>query len=108
MSNKLILLWGFLMIFMSCALLIIGKNEEKIREKKEIETIYDNAVISYIEDNEIEFIDNEVKISSNDLLINGYINEVKMDDSICVFEATVLKKEDYNIKYKYECEVISD
>lgn len=106
MSNKVMVLWAMLIVIIVCSLFIIGKNEEKARRIKSQEENYDNIIISYIENNDIELVEgSEIIVNSNDLIRNGYIKEIIKDDSICIFEATVTKNKKYDIKYRYECKV---
>ena len=105
MSNKVIILWIILVISIFCAILVIAKNEGLL-EKSKNKGKYDSVIISYIENNEIEFVDDMIKIQSEDLEKGGYIEPVIKNDSKCSFEALVSK--DYEVKYNYKCKIIVD
>lgn len=99
MSNKVIVLWGFIIVFLVCSVYFIGlKYEGEIKYinlKKEIK----ESVKEYINDNDIDL---PFSITSENLESEGYIGELKLDDKVCAADITVSKKflfYSYDIKF---------
>lgn len=89
MSNKLIIVWGSLIILLVCTLFLIGskyKGEVKyISLKEEVKT----SVKKYMKDNNLKL---PLEITSEELETLGYIKELKLEDKTCVCDIYVSKK----------------
>lgn len=99
MSNKVIVLWGFIIVFLVCSIYFIGLKYEGemkyINLKKEIK----ESVKDYIDDNDVTF---PFTITSETLESEGYIGELKLDEKICAADVNVSKKflfYSYDIKF---------
>lgn len=102
MSNKVIIVWGFIITMLVLIIYLLGikydDEKEYIGLKKEIK----ESALKYIEENNIEipFI-----ISSNELIEKGYLDELKLDDKICISTVEVNKWmtfKSFNISLKCE------
>ncbi len=99
MSNKIIVLWGFIIVFLVCAVYFIGlKYEGEIKYinlKKEIK----ESVKEYIDDKDITL---PFSITSETLESEGYIGALELDEKICAADISVSKKflfYSYDIKF---------
>lgn len=99
MSNKIIILWGSIIILLITILFIIGINYEKeikyINMKQEVK----ESVKKYIKENNIK---DDFEITSEELESEGYLKEIKLDDKICAADISVKKVlifKKYNIEF---------
>ena len=101
MSNKLIVIWGSVIILLVGTVYFIGikyKDELKyISLKEEVK----DSVKEYIKRNDIKL---PLEITSEELEENNYIKELKLDDKICAADITVDKKFlFYNYDIEFTC-----
>ncbi len=101
MSNKIIALWGFIIVSLVCSVYFIGvKYQSEIKYINLKETIKD-AARKYVEDNETKL---PITITTEELESKGYIGELKLDDKVCAADITVKKKFlFYSYDVKFEC-----
>lgn len=90
MSNKILIIWTFLVVFILSTIYILGsyylKNEEFIILKKE----YKSEVKSYLKVNNF-YPDNKMVVESKELINNGFIEEIKLKEKKCNAQAIVTK-----------------
>ena len=99
MSNKIIILWGFIIISLVSIITYVGvtkkeeikfinlKNELKVKVKK------------YIKDNDIEL---PFEITSEKLEEEGYISPLILDNKLCAADIKVTEKfifKNYDVKF---------
>ncbi|MCI8331142.1 MAG: hypothetical protein HFE04_03485 [Bacilli bacterium] len=99
MSNKLIIIWGSVIILLVGTIYFIGvKYEEELKyisKKNELKEV----VKEYIKDNHTKL---PIKITTEELEEQEYIEEIKMEDKICAADIKVSKKlifYDYDIEF---------
>lgn len=89
MSNKVIVAWGFIIVFLVLAVYFIGikyQNELKfVTLKNEIK----KAAEKYIKDKDVSI---PVVITTETLESEGYIKELKLNEKICAADINVSKK----------------
>lgn len=99
MSNKIIILWGSIIILLITILFIIGINYEKEIKYINIKQEVKESVKKYIKENNIK---DDFEITSEELESEGYLKEIKLDDKICVADISVKKVlifKKYNIEF---------
>ena len=99
MSNKIIILWGSIIILLITILFIIGINYEKEIKYINIKQEVKESVKKYIKENNIK---NDFEITSEELESEGYLKEIKLDDKICAADISVKKVlifKKYNIEF---------
>ena len=99
MSNKIIILWGSIIILLITILFIIGINYEKEIKYINIKQEVKESVKKYIKENNIK---DDFEITSEELESEGYLKEIKLDDKICAADISVKKVlifKKYNIEF---------
>lgn len=99
MSNKIIILWGSIIILLITILFIIGINYEKEIKYINIKQEVKESVKEYIKENNIK---DDFEITSEELESKGYLKEIKLDDKICAADISVKKVlifKKYNIEF---------
>lgn len=99
MSNKIIILWGSIIILLITILFIIGINYEKEIKYINIKQEVKESVKKYIKENNIK---DNFEITSEELESEGYLKEIKLDDKICAADISVKKVlifKKYNIEF---------
>lgn len=99
MSNKIIILWGSIIILLITILFIIGINYEKEIKYINIKQEVKESVKKYIKENNIK---DDFEITSEELESKGYLKEIKLDDKICEADISVKKVlifKKYNIEF---------
>lgn len=99
MSNKIIILWGSIIILLITILFIIGINYEKEIKYIDIKQEVKESVKKYIKENNIK---DDFEITSEELESEGYLKEIKLDDKICAADISVKKVlifKKYNIEF---------
>ena len=99
MSNKIIILWGSIIILLITILFIIGINYEKEIKYINIKQEVKESVKKYIKENNIK---DYFEITSEELESEGYLKEIKLDDKICAADISVKKVlifKKYNIEF---------
>lgn len=98
MSNKVIVLWGSIIVFLVCVIFVIGtfyQNEIKyITLKEEVKT----SAKEYINKHEVTY---PFKITTEELESLGYLDELRIEDKVCVADVTVTEKWIFK-KYKID------
>ena len=98
MSNKVIVQWGSIIVFLVCVIFVIGtfyQNEIKyITLKEEVKT----SAKEYINKHEVTYL---FKITTEELESLGYLDELKIEDKVCIADVTVTKKWIFK-KYKID------
>lgn len=99
MSNKVIVVWGSIIILLVCTLFLIGsKYQGEIKYmslKEEVKT----SVKKYMKDNNLKA---PLVITSEELESLGYIKELKLEEKVCASDINVSKKfifTTYDIKF---------
>lgn len=89
MSNKTLVIWGSIIIFLVCVIFIIGtfyKSEIKyITLKEEVKT----STKEYINKHDVTY---PFKITTEELESLGYLDELLIDDKVCAGDISVTKK----------------
>ena len=99
MSNKIIILWGSIIILLITILFIIGINYEKEIKYINIKQEVKESVKKYIKENNIK---DDFEITSEELESEGDLKEIKLDDKICAADISVKKVlifKKYNIEF---------
>ena len=99
MSNKIIILWGSIIILLITILFIIGINYEKEIKYINIKQEVKESVKKYIKENNIK---DDFEITSEELESEGYLKKIKLDDKICAADISVKKVlifKKYNIEF---------
>lgn len=99
MSNKVIIVWGSIIILLITILFIIGINYEKEIKYINIKQEVKESVKKYMKDNNLKA---PLAITSEELVSLGYIKELKLDDKICAADISVKKVlifKKYNIEF---------
>lgn len=101
MSNKLIVLWGFIIVLLVCIIYFIGiKYEDEIKYVN-LKNDVKESVKKYIDDNEVEL---PFSITTEELEEKGYIDELKLNEKICAADVKVSKKFlFYSFDIKFTC-----
>ena len=98
MSNKIIALWGFIVVSIVAAILVIGFNYKKELEYVDMKQTIRKSVYAYMGDNDVTL---PFKISTEKLEEENYLDELKLGDRLCAADVMVDKK---FIIYKYDIE----
>ena len=101
MSNKIIVLWGFIIVSLVCTIYFIGvKYQSEIKYINLKEEVKESTK-KYIEDNDIKL---PLKITSEELESKGYIGELRLDNKICACDINVKKQFlFYSFDLDFEC-----
>ena len=83
MSNKIIVLWGFIIVMLVCTIYFIGIKYENLKtEVKE-------ATKKYVDDKDLDL---PFTITTEQLESEGYIKELRLDDKVCAADVVISKK----------------
>ncbi len=99
MSNKLIVVWGTVIILLVGTIYFIGVKYEEELKYISLKNELKDTLKEYIKDNDSKL---PLKITSEELEEQEYIGELKIDDKICAADIEVDKKflfYDYNIEF---------
>ena len=101
MSNKLIVLWGSVIVFLVCVIFVIGvfyKSDIKyVTLKEEVKT----STKEYINKHDITY---PFTITSQELVSLGYLDKLEIDDKECSARVLVSKKWIFkNYKIDFTC-----
>lgn len=101
MSEKTIVLWGFLIVLLVGVIYFIGIKYEGEFKYINLKTEIKSAVKDYVKE---EDIDLPLEITTEELEEKGYIKELKLEDKVCAATIKVDKKFIfYNYDIKFEC-----
>lgn len=89
MSNKIIVLWGFIIVILVCAIYFIGIKYENEIEYINLKTEVKEAVKKYIKDNDLVL---PITLTTEELESKGYIGELRIEEKVCAADVTVSKK----------------
>ncbi len=99
MSNKLIMIWGTIIILLVGTIYFIGVKYEEELKYISLKNELKESVKEYIADKKPKY---PLKITTEELEEEGYINELKIEDKICAADIKVEKTflfRDYNIEF---------
>jgi len=99
MSNKLIVVWGAVIILLVGTIYFIGVKYEDELKYISLKNELKSSVKKYIKDNDVKL---PFEISTEELEEQEYIGELKLDDKICAADIKVEKNfifYDYNIDF---------
>ena len=99
MSNKVIVLWGSVIVLLVLAIYTFGVMRKDNLKQLEAEKLVKESLNNYMDDNEIEL---PYKTTTEELIKNGYLEEIIVDNRVCNATVTVKKKllgKDYDIKF---------
>ena len=100
MSNKLIVLWGTIIVLLVSAVFVIGKLYKEDKFLIETQKLLKTNVSKYLDDyGKWPSINDEIKISSNELIELDYIEPIKNESKEC---SAVISIKNVNKKYKYK------
>lgn len=101
MSNKVIVLWGFIIVSLVCGIYYIGVKYENELKYIDLKDEIKEATKKYISDNDKEL---PFKITTEELEEQGYINTLKLDNKICAADVKAYKKFMFNrFDIKFTC-----
>ena len=99
MNNKVIVMWGLVIVLLVLTIYYIGvKRQDEIEYIKLKEEVKE-ATSKYIDDLDKDL---PLEITTEELEEEGYIEELTLDDKICEADIKVSKKlfwKDYKIKF---------
>ena len=104
-NNQLFIVWGVLVVLIVDGLTVLGLmmkskfNEYDVIEKKLLDSgiKYIDIKFLYPEGNDV------VKVTSDELIQNGYLDELKYNDNICTGYVTVRLEKVYQYKAYIKC-----
>lgn len=99
MSNKLIIVWGSIIILLVGTIYFIGVRYEDELKYVSLKNELKGTVKEYIKDNNSKL---PLKLTTEELEEQGIIGELKIDDKICAADILVDKKfifYDYDIEF---------
>ncbi len=99
MNKKVIALWGFIIVALVIIIFIIGITKEEELKYISLKNDIREATNEYIENNNIK--DYPFTITTEELEEKDYLDELKLENKLCVADVTVTKKfifKKYNIK----------
>jgi len=101
MSNKLIVLWGFIIVLLVSIVYFIGiKYQDEIKYVN-LKNDVKEATKKYVEDNDLEL---PLSITTEELEEKGYIGELKLNEKICAADVKISKKLlFYSFDIKFTC-----
>lgn len=100
MNKKVIALWGFIIVALVIIIFIIGITKEEELKYISLKNDIREATKEYIENNNIK--DYPFTITTEELEEKDYLDELKLENKLCVADITVTKKiifKKYNIKF---------
>ena len=110
MSNKFMITWGILVILIVSVILIIGVYYEKNYEYIEASNKVKEVIKKYLKEEDININNlDSYNIQSNLLKEKGYLEEIKIKDNKCSFNAKIKNYfiyYDYDIKYNCVNEIL--
>lgn len=89
MSNRLIVLWGFIIVSLVCIIYFIGIKYESEIKYINLKTEVKEATKKYVDDKSLSL---PFKITTEQLESEGYIGELKLDEKVCAADITIDKK----------------
>lgn len=89
MSNKIIVLWGFIIVMLVCAIYFIGIKYENEIKYINLKTEVKEATKKYVDDKDLDL---PFTITTEQLESEGYIKELRLDDKVCAADVVISKK----------------
>ncbi len=89
MSNKIIVLWGFIIVMLVCGVYFIGIKYESEIDYINLKNDVKSAAKRYVEDKDVSL---PFTISTEKLEGEGYIGELRLDEKVCAADVTVNKR----------------
>lgn len=89
LNNKIIVLWGFIIVMLVCAVYFIGIKYENEIKYINLKTEVKEAAKKYVDDKELDL---PFSVTTEILESEGYIGELKLDDKVCAADITVSKR----------------
>jgi len=105
MNNKVIVIWGFIIIALVTSIYLIGINKNKKEDYTEFKEILEIGLEDYLDDFDMWPNTGEVKeVILEDLLDKEYISSLAYNDRVCKGVIKVERvKSKYNYNYNIEC-----
>lgn len=101
MSNKIIALWGFLVVFLVCTVYVIGINYKNEIEYINIKTKIKESTKEYIKKEDKKL---PLQVTSEELEEKGYIDALKLEEKTCAADISVKKTlVFYNFDIDFTC-----
>lgn len=101
MSNKLIMLWGFVIVLLVSLVYFIGIRYEDEIKYVNLKSDVKEAVKKYVEENDVSL---PFSITTETLEEEGYIDELKLNEKVCAADVIVKKKFlFYSFDIKFTC-----
>ena len=99
MNNKVIVLWGFVIVLLILVIYFIGVKRQSEIEYIKLKEEVKEATSKYIDNFDKDL---PLEITTEELEEEGYIEELTLNDKICEADIEVSKKflwKDYQIKF---------
>ncbi len=101
MSNKVILVWGGLVVVIISTILLLGYKFNGEIEYVKMKQSIRNSVYNYIGDNDVKF---PLEISTEKLEEENYLEEIRIGNKLCAADVVVNKKfVIYNYDISFTC-----
>ena len=103
MNNKIIVLWGFIIFGLVISIYVLGISKSDEVKYDELKETLKLSVDNYLSDNDLWPLDS-IAVSSDELIINNYLNELSYEGSKCSAEVIITNNNGkYNYKYDITC-----
>ncbi|MCM1053362.1 MAG: hypothetical protein NC483_05260 [Ruminococcus sp.] len=104
-TNILFIIWGIVVLGIVICLTVLGFMLKKInREYQELERSLQDIAIIYVKDKALYPEENdELKISKDELLENGYLGDLKVDSDTCNGYVIVKLEEGFTYNSYIKC-----
>jgi len=89
MSNKIIIVWGLIIVSLVCAVYFIGIKYEEELKYVNLKNEVKESVKNYVEEKELDL---PLTVTTETLESEGFIGELKLGEKICAADVKVSKK----------------